>query len=206
MNEEAEMDARNAAVIMQEARKRAESQLQVRHPALFAALGAVYLFGFGAIWLSVRGQRPYQGPSSAALAPITVVGTLAVIVIAIAVGRATSGVSGASARRRRLQLGSLILGYAGVFALEGGLNAAGASRPVLGVFGAAAPILITGLVLAASSAVSLDRPVFGVGLWLMIVAAVGAYAGPVGVWAVGALAGGLALLLMAAASLVRRPA
>jgi hypothetical protein len=36
------------------------------------------------------------------------------------------------------------------------------------------------------------------GIWLIAVAAGGAFAGPVGVWAVGALAGGLAFLLLAA--------
>ena len=38
---------------------------------------------------------------------------------------------------------------------------------------------------------------FGLGIWLVTVAAVGAFAGPAGVWGVDALAGGLAFLLAA---------
>jgi hypothetical protein len=55
-----------------------------------------------------------------------------------------------------------------------------------------------GPVLLSSSALWLDWPVSGLGIWLIAVAAGGAFAGSVGVWAVGALAGGLAFLLMAA--------
>jgi hypothetical protein len=41
--------------------------------------------------------------------------------------------------------------------------------------------------------------VSGLGLWLIAVAAVGGFAGPLGVWAVGSLADGLAFLLLASA-------
>ena len=84
----------------------------------------------------------------------------------------------------------------GDFAREGALFRAGASRPVIGVFEAAAPILVAGLFYLASSALWLDWPVSGLGIWLVAVAA-GAASPPVGVWAVGALAGGPAFLLMA---------
>jgi hypothetical protein len=40
--------------------------------------------------------------------------------------------------------------------------------------------------------------VLGLGIWLVAVVAVGGFAGPAGVWAVDALAAGLAYLLMAA--------
>ncbi len=68
---------------------------------------------------------------------------------------------------------------------------------MLVVFEAAAPILVAGLFYLTSSALWLDWPVSGLGIWLVAVAAGAAYAGPVGVWAVGALAGGPAFLLTA---------
>ena len=60
---EAAMDARGAAVIMQQARERAGSELRVRRPLLFVTWGLVLLIGYGAMWLSVRGQRPYHAPA-----------------------------------------------------------------------------------------------------------------------------------------------
>jgi hypothetical protein len=52
----------------------------------------------------------------------------------------------------------------------------------------------------------LDWPVFGLGLWLLAVAAAGGFAGPAGVWGVDALAAGLAYLPMAAIEPWLRPA
>ncbi len=92
-----------------------------------------------------------------------------------------------------------------MFGLEGALARAGASRAVIGVFEAAAPILVAGLIYLAGSALRLNWPLSGLGIWLVAVAAGGAFAGPVGVWAVGALAGGLAFLLMAAIGPRLRP-
>jgi hypothetical protein len=68
----------------------------------------------------------------------------------------------------------------------------------MGVFEAAAPLLVAGLFYLASSALWVDWPVSVLGVWLIAVAAGGAFAGPAGIWAVGSLAGGLAYLLMAA--------
>ena len=50
------------------------------------------------------------------------------------------------------------------------IGCAGASRAVLGVYGAAAPILLVALIIAASGAVFLDWSLLGLGLWLLAVA------------------------------------
>lgn len=162
INDAADMNVQHAAVIMQEARKRAQHELQARHPALFATWGLALLICYGAVWLSVRGQRPYQGPTVAAAVTVILVAAFAVAVAVVLVGRAVSGVGGWSALQRRI----LLLSVGGAY--------------------------------AASSAVWLDWPVFGLGIWLIVVAASSGYAGPVTVWAVDALAGGLAFLLLAA--------
>ena len=77
---------------------------------------------------------------------------------------------------------------------------------MIGVFEASAPVLVAGLSYFTTSAVWLDWPVLGLGIWLLVVAAVGGFAGPAGVWAVDALAAGLAYLLMAAVEPWVRPA
>ena len=63
---------------------------------------------------------------------------------------------------------------------------------MLVVFEAAAPALIIGLLYLARSVTGGDWLVAGLGLWLVIVAAVSGYAGPRTVWAINALAVGLA--------------
>ena len=118
--------------------------------------------------------------------------------------RAESGVHGQSVVRRWTFFLSVLAGFAGAFALEGALAHAGASRPVVGVFEAVAPVAVIGLVYLARFSAEQDWVMAGLGLWLVIVAAVGAYTGPQNVWAVAALAVGPAFLLVSAIEQRRR--
>ena len=56
------MDARNAMIIVQETQERARRELRVRRPVLFLIWGLVVLVGYGAMWLSVRGQHRAPDP------------------------------------------------------------------------------------------------------------------------------------------------
>jgi hypothetical protein len=200
-DEEAGMDVQHASAVLQEARERARRALLVRRPVLLLVWGAAWLASDGVIWLSVRGQRPYSGPTPAALTTLTLVIAAATVFTVIYVGRAGSGVGGLSVMQRRMLLLAYLGGYVALFTLEAAIAHAGASQAVIGVYGAAAPILLVALIFAASAAVFLDWSLFGLGIWLLAVAAGSGFAGPVTVWAVSALAGGGALLVMAAAGL-----
>ncbi len=202
-DEETGMDLQQASAIMQEARDRARRALVVKRPVLLVVWGAAWIVSDGVIWLSVRGQRPYNGPTPAALATLTMVIAAAAVFAVIYIGRAGSGVGGLSVLQRRILLLSYLGGYVALFTLEAAIDHAGASRAVLAVYGAAAPILLVALIIAASAAVFLDWSLLGLGLWLLAVAAGSGFAGPVAVWAVSALAGGGALLAMAAIGLRR---
>jgi hypothetical protein len=199
LDDGAGLDAQGAAAILQEAGERARRELRVSHPVIFIAGGVAWLLGYGAIWLSVRGQHPYQGPApEAAIIQVVLIG-FAVAITASIISRATSGVGGLSAVQRRVSILAFVSGMVAVLVLEAAIDHAGASRSVVfGVYQAAAPVLVAGVVYAANSAVRLNWTLLGLGLWLVAVAAGGAFAGPVGVWAVTALAGGLGYLLMAA--------
>ncbi len=200
MDEAAGMDAQRAAVIMQQARQRAQRELAVRRPVLFVTWGLVVLVSYGALWLSVRGQHPYHGPAGAWLVLLPVLFVAAAAVTAQVVDRATSGVGGVSALQRGIFVLSLLAGFAVLEIEKQALSYAGASRPLVALFGEAIPLLVTGLVFVASSAINaqLDWPRLVLGLWLLAVAAGGAWAGPVTNLAVCALAGGGGILLMAA--------
>jgi hypothetical protein len=203
MNEAAGMDARGAAVIMGEARERARHQLTINRPAIFVSWALVYLLGYGVVWLSVRGQRPFHAPQGWALALLAVLAVLALGVTAGVTDRATSGVGGASQLRRRIYGLSLAVGLLGVYIMQPALRHAGASRGVISVFTASSPLLVAGVVLAAGTAAWLNWYAFGLGVWLIAVAAFSGFAGPAGVWAVDALAVGVPFLVMAAITLAR---
>jgi hypothetical protein len=202
-DEETGMDLQQASAIMQEARDRATRALVVKRPVLLVVWGAAWIVSDGVIWLSVRGQRPYNGPTPAALTTLVMVIAAATVFAVIYLGRAGSGVGGLSVLQRRILLLSYLGGYVALFTLEAAIDHAGASRAVLAVYGAAAPILLVALIIAASAAVFLDWSLLGLGLWLLAVAAGSGFAGPVTVWAVSALAGGGALLVMAVIGLGR---
>ena len=200
-DEETGMDPRQASAILQEARDRARRALVIRRPVMLAVWGTAWIISDGVIWLSVRGQRPYNGPTPADLLTLALVIAAATAFAVIYTGRTRSGVGGVSVLQRRVLLLSYLAGYAALFTLEAAIDHAGASRAVLGVYGAAAPVLLVALTIAASAAVFRDWSLFGLGLWLLAVAAGSGFAGPVTVWAVSALAGGGALLVMAATGL-----
>jgi hypothetical protein len=202
MNEAAAMDdgspmgAAEAAVIMREAGQRARQQLRVSHRVTFTIWGLGLLIGYGALWLAARGQRPFHGPDPAAFATVALLANAAMMAELLS-ARADSGVGGLSAVRQRIHFLSVFVGLAAAFALEGVLVHAGAGRPAIGIFEASAPVLVAGLFYVTTSAVWLDWPVLGLGIWLIVVAAAGGFAGPAGVWGVDALAAGLAFLLIA---------
>jgi hypothetical protein len=198
-----EMDIQQAALVLEQARAKAQHELSASHLAISVTWALVYLIGYGAIWLSVRGQHPFQGPASGALLGLFLLVGVAMAVTATVVSRATSGVGGASDVRRRMSYLAVAVGIVGVLVLESVLDHAGASRSVLGVYGAAAPILLIGLVVAAGSVARMDWRAFGLGVWLIAAAALSGLAGPAGVWGVLALAVAAGFLALTAIGIRR---
>jgi hypothetical protein len=190
------MGAGEAAVIMADATQKAQRQFRVSHRVTFTIWGLGLLLGYGTMWLNVRGQQPVHGPDLPTFAVVALLGVGSVM-SGVNEARADSGVGGLSAIRRRASFLSVLIGLAAMFALGGALAHAGASQAVISVFEASAPVLVAGLFYLTTSVVQLNWPVAGLGVWLLTVAAVGGFAGPAGVWAVNALAAGLAYLLMA---------
>ena len=191
------MDAAAAAAIIAEAGSRARRTLQPDHRVTFLVWGVIWFLGDGLMWLAVRGQHPYHGPDPAGYA-VTVLLAVLASVAAVGSARAESGVRGPSVLRRWTFFLTVVAGIGAAFAIEGALVQAGASRPVVGVFEAVAPVAVIGLLYLARFSAGQDWVGAGLGLWLVIVAAAGAYAGPRNVWAVAALAVGPALVLAAA--------
>jgi len=197
------MDARAAAALMRQAQERARDALELRRPPVYAAWGVAWLVGLGAMWLSVRGQHPYRGPSGVSSAVLGVLTCAAVLVTMIMVIRATRGVGGPSVLQGRIYGMAWLLGFAAMFTVTGALAGHGASHAVQGIAFAAGPVLVTAVIYLVAAAVWLDRSMFALGAWLALVCAVAAWTGPVSVLLVEALAGGGGFLL--AAALPARP-
>jgi len=195
--ESTDMDPAAAAAIISEAGGRARDTFQPRRRVTFTIWGVLYIFGYGVIWLLTRGQHPFRGPMPATFAAISLIAVFAALAT-VEQARSETGLRGLSAIRRRGFELSVLVGYGAMFTLEGALARAGASRPVLDVFGAATPIMVIGLLYLARSVTLPDWPVAALGLWLVIVAALSGYAGAQAVWGIDAIAVGPAFLLVAA--------
>ena len=110
------------------------------------------LVAFGGFWLSVRGQDPYSAPSGWVLAVAFVLVAINIGWSASAIKRAGTGVSGPAQRAKRTWLGVMLVVWVVAYTVTAPLYHAGASHPVWGLYPASAPLLIVGLVGAATAA------------------------------------------------------
>lgn len=193
-DEGATLDVTDAAAIMADAQVKARQRIRPDHRGTFAASGILWLTGYGLIYLGGRTQHPYHG-----LRTFTFVTMFMVAIVTFAGTQATirrdSGVGGVSALQLRMFLLALVASFGAMFAVLGAIMHAGASRPVINVYEACAPILVSGVLYLARSAGAKDWPMFCMGAWLIAVAAGAGYAGEQAAWLVGALAIGPACLL-----------
>lgn len=197
MTEPDDLDPRAAAELIQQATRTARRSLTFRAPVVYASWGVAWLAGLGAMWLSVRGQTHYRGPSAG---PAILFGVLIVLAIAatmVSVLQASRGISGQTEAQGRIFGFSWLIGFAAWFAINAALSMAGASEDILGVASTAGPLLVTSLLYLAGAGIWLDWPMFVMGLWLALVTAVAVFTGPVGVLLVAAAAGGGGFLMMA---------
>jgi hypothetical protein len=198
-DDDRELDPREAAALLEQTTRRARRQLDLQPPLLMLTAAVVVLVAYGAVWLSVRNQHPYDGPSGTAL--VVLYGTIAVwaVFVGVVTRRATSGVSGRSAQRRRLEALAFGVAWVSVYVFQGALHHAGASHAIAyGIYPAAAPIIIVGSAAATYEAAVENWEWMGFAAAAVGVAAIAAYTGPATVWAVVGL--GLAALLVARAA------
>jgi hypothetical protein len=196
-------DPREAAALLEQTTQQARHQFAPSPPWLLVIRAVMVLATCGAVWLSVRGQHPYQGPTAAV---IPVVFTFVVVNLGATLAvarRATAGVSGRS-RLRRAEIAVMAVAWAAVFVVMGALAGAGVSRAIVyGLYPATVPLMAAGLAWAGIMAARASWRACGTGLAVAVTGAAGAFAGPAGAWAV-AGAGLCAVLLGNAAAIAWR--
>ena len=196
MQGDQDMSVQEAAAVVRDARALARRELVISAPAVFTAWGLVWLLGYGAMWLSVRGQHPYRGPSGVSIAAVFVLAGFAAAAVLVVAHRAAAGIGGRSARHRRILLGTWAAGYLILLLVQGSISGLVSAR-ALAFAGFAGPLLLAGLVYVLASVLGRDRPALALGSWLVLVGAGCAWLAPAAILATCALAGGGAFLLAA---------
>jgi hypothetical protein len=183
-----------AAALLDEATWEARRKLVPNPPWVLVTRGVLVLAACGAVWLSVRGQNPYTGPTNADI-PILI--AFIVLNAALAVGfrrRAGAGVRGPS-RLRPAEITIATLAWVAAAALLVALGAAGLSYRLYPT----TVLIIPGLTWAILMMLRKNwRGVYS-GASVAVVGALGLLAAPAGAWLVAgvglcaALSGGAAL-------------
>ncbi len=196
MLEGQDMSVQEAAAVVRDARARAHKELVISAPLVYMAWGLVWLLGYGAMWLSVRGQHPYTGPSGVSVAAVFVLAGFAAAAVLVIASRAVAGIDGQSVRYRRMILVTWVIGYLILLLVQAAMSGSVSTR-ALAFVGFAGPVVLAGLIYILASALGRNRPPFALGAGLVIVGASCAWQAPAAILATCALAGGGGFLLMA---------
>jgi hypothetical protein len=175
-------DPQQAAALLDQTTRQARRTFTPGPPLLWAFRAVFVLVAFGGYWLSVRGRDPYSAPSGGLLAVIFVLVAINIGWSTWALKRAGAGVSGPAQRKRQAWLAVMLVAWIVAYAFTVPLYHATATHPVWALYPANAPLMIVGLVAAATAALRRDWPMAGTTLAIAIVAAVAAFGGPAGAW------------------------
>jgi hypothetical protein len=184
-----------AAALLDQTTQQARRQLAPSPPWLLAARAVMVLAALGAIWLSVRGQHPYRGPTAADI-PVLIAFIVVNFAATVTVRqRALAGVGGRS-RFSQGEIIVLVLAFAATVAAMAGLGAAGvqfATYPT-------SVLVVPGLAWTALMAARANWTGLATGLAILVIGIVGAFAGPAGAWAVAGV--GLCAVLLGSAAVI----
>ena len=186
------LDPREAARLLADTQRDARNRFALRPPRVTAAMGPLILGAYVALWLSTRGQHPYQGPSLGVVGLVYGVVAVSFAVAAKVYQHATAGVRGPSIRQRKLEGLALLLSILGSPVIQGAMKHYGASNAIVyGVIPAAVPLIVIGTTLVGIAATKEDWPQFGAALVVIVAGIVAAFVGPSGAW----LAAGIGLFV-----------
>src|ERR1700687_386443 len=100
-DEGGEFDPKAAARLLKTTTRRAQDQFEFRTPLLTLIQAVALLAAYGTIWLAVRGQNPYSGPSGAALVELYAFIAVGAVAVGLEARRARAGGGRRASRRGR---------------------------------------------------------------------------------------------------------
>jgi len=177
------LDPHEAAKLLERTSREARHKFALTSPLMSLLGAAVVLVALGAVWVSVRGQHPYKGPTAGGL--LVMYGILAcwIGVVVSFRRRKMAGLSGRSIRQERGYGAAVLTALVGVSVFQGVLKHDGVSLAIVyGIYPVTAQLIALGALGAAISAAREEWPRFGVGIAVAVVATGSAFAGPRGVW------------------------
>jgi len=204
--EGAELDPREAARILEQTKRQARRQFDPQPPlAVVVGAAGVFLFGYGAVWWSMRDQHVYIGPALWSLGVLYGLIAVSAIVGSVIFNRAKSGVSGRARRQQQAQGVAIAAAGIGAWVVEGALRYRGVSFEIVyGVFGPTVPLIALAAAAAGINAVRESWLQLGVCIAIIGVASVSTFFGPLGAWGLTGLGCCLVLLAYAVALVVQQ--
>ena len=191
-----------AAALLTQTTQQTRRQLEPAQPWLLTIRAVGVLAVCYVVWLSVRGQHPYKGPTAAVI-PV-LIGFVVVNFIATTTVRkhAIAGVSGRS-RLHPVEITILAAAWLipGAAMVPLAIDRVSDSF-VYGVYPTSVPLLAAGLAWAAMTARRAQWRECGAGLAVAAVGAVDAFTGPVGTWL--SMGIGLCAALLSGAAIIIR--
>src|SRR6202165_4737682 len=120
--EGASLDPREAAKILEQAKRQARRQFDPQ-PPLAVVVGAAggFLFGYGAVWGSMRDHHVYAGPALWSISVLYGLIAVSAIVGSVVSNRAKSGVSGRARRQQLAQAAAFAAAGVGGWGGDGAL-------------------------------------------------------------------------------------
>jgi hypothetical protein len=195
-------DPRQAAALLDQTTQQARRRIEPYPAWLYGIRAFVALGIYGSVWLSVRGQHPYDHPTAAVLPVVAVLAAVNLVAVVTVARRATAGVSGKS-RLRPAEIAVAAGVWIGVFAIMGILAGAGVSHSIVyGTYPATVPLMAAGLAWAGIMGARANWRACGAAAATAVVGAIGVFAGPAGAWAVAGV--GLCIVLLGSGAVIAR--
>jgi hypothetical protein len=177
------LDPLAAASLLERTQRQVQRDLSFRSPWLSLLAAAVVLAGFGTVWLSVRGQHPYTGPSAASLVVLYALLAIRIGSVVYAHRRASAGVTGRSVSQRWAEGAAVATALVAVYLLMAALVQDDPGQTgTYWVYALTATLIVLGAFWAGVSAVRENWVDLGTAIAIMLVAAGSALAGPRGMW------------------------
>jgi hypothetical protein len=194
------MEPREASRLLAQTQADARSSLDFRAPWVSLVAAVVALAGFGIVWLNVRNQHPFTGPSPASLVFFYALIALRIATVIFTYARARTGISGHSVKVQRNEAAAMGAALVVCYVLL--LGIATSAHHSTGFYWS---VFLNGILIALAavwagrSAIHKSWHQVALAAAVALIAIVGAVAGPRGMWLINGV--GLSVLLLAEAAI-----